>query len=61
MLVVGTPVCHRDDAVEQRDGVVDESWAREHHELWYEKVKAGTVTQHFITSAAPSKGPVGTQ
>ena len=30
-----------------RDGVVDESWAREHHEIWYEEVKAGRAHQHF--------------
>lgn len=30
-----------------RDGVVDETWAREHHEIWYEEVKAGRSRQHF--------------
>jgi len=24
-----------------REGVVDESWAREHHEIWYNEVKSG--------------------
>jgi formate dehydrogenase subunit gamma len=24
-----------------KTGMVDETWAREHHELWYEEVKAG--------------------
>src|SRR5439155_7027954 len=26
-----------------RDGYVDESWAREHHELWYNDIKAGKM------------------
>ena len=29
-----------------RDGVVDETWAKEHHELWYNDVKAGKVPLH---------------
>jgi formate dehydrogenase subunit gamma len=24
-----------------RDGVTDETWAKEHHELWYNQVKSG--------------------
>jgi formate dehydrogenase subunit gamma len=24
-----------------RDGVTDETWAKEHHELWYNDVKSG--------------------
>ena len=36
-----------------RDGTVDESWAREHHEIWYEDVKAGRARQRF------AKGEVG--
>ena len=30
-----------------RLGLVDESWAKEHHEIWYEEVKAGKARQHF--------------
>jgi formate dehydrogenase subunit gamma len=26
-----------------RTGRVDEGWAREHHELWYEDIKAGRI------------------
>ncbi|MEE2977766.1 MAG: formate dehydrogenase subunit gamma [Pseudomonadota bacterium] len=26
-----------------RDGYVDEAWAKEHHELWYDDVKAGKI------------------
>lgn len=30
-----------------RLGLVDEMWAKEHHETWYEDVKAGRSRQHF--------------
>ncbi len=36
-----------------RDGTVDESWAREHHEIWYDKVKAGKSRQHWVAPSAP--------
>ncbi|HSN19901.1 MAG TPA: formate dehydrogenase subunit gamma [Usitatibacter sp.] len=36
-----------------RTGVVDESWAREHHEIWYEEVKAGRSRQHFVRPTPP--------
>ncbi|CAG9177674.1 formate dehydrogenase subunit gamma [Cupriavidus respiraculi] len=26
-----------------RDGYVDEAWAKEHHELWYDDIKAGKI------------------
>ena len=31
-----------------RLGLVDESWAKEHHQIWYEEVKAGKARQHFV-------------
>ncbi len=31
-----------------RLGLVDEMWAKEHHEIWYEEVKAGKAPQHFV-------------
>ena len=34
-----------------RTGYVDETWAREHHLLWYEEVKAGRSRQHFADDA----------
>ena len=37
-----------------RTGYVDETWAREHHELWYEEVKAGRARQHFADDAPPA-------
>jgi formate dehydrogenase subunit gamma len=30
-----------------RHGIVDEAWAKEHHEVWYEEIKAGKSRQHF--------------
>jgi formate dehydrogenase subunit gamma len=26
-----------------RTGYVDETWAKEHHELWYDDIKAGKI------------------
>lgn len=37
----------------RHDGMVDETWAKEHHELWYNEVKSGTGAQ------AASGRPVG--
>jgi formate dehydrogenase subunit gamma len=34
-----------------RTGYVDETWAKEHHQLWYEQVKAGKARQHFADDA----------
>jgi formate dehydrogenase subunit gamma len=34
-----------------RTGYVDEMWAKEHHQLWYEAVKAGTSRQQFADDA----------
>ena len=31
-----------------RTGYVDETWAKEHHEIWYEEVKAGRSKQHTV-------------
>lgn len=36
-----------------RRGTVDESWAREHHEIWYDEVKAGKSRQHCVGTPAP--------
>jgi formate dehydrogenase subunit gamma len=37
-----------------RNGYVDESWAKEHHELWYEDVKAGRVKAGTATGTPQS-------
>ena len=39
-----------------RDGYVDETWAREHHALWYEEVKAGRRPEKFVPGAQPVAG-----
>ena len=40
-----------------RTGYVDESWAKEHHELWYKAVKAGRVPQPEDGAAPASPRP----
>lgn len=37
-----------------RTGYVSEDWAREHHELWYDDVKAGKIPAQRSATAAPS-------
>jgi len=39
-----------------REGYVDETWAKEHHELWYDDIKAGKIPaqRSTPTAAAPS-------
>ena len=40
-----------------RDGYVDEQWAKEHHGIWYEEVKAGRRPEKIVTgSPAPAAG-----
>ena len=44
-----------------KTGVVDESWAKEHHEIWYdEQLKAGNVgrTGNAVASSAKTPQPV---
>ncbi len=40
-----------------RTGYVDEGWAREHHQWWYEDVKAGKIAAQRSAPAAPRLGP----
>ncbi|HUP98540.1 MAG TPA: formate dehydrogenase subunit gamma [Usitatibacter sp.] len=35
-----------------RDGYVDETWAREHHSLWYDEVKAGRRPERIVAGRA---------
>jgi formate dehydrogenase subunit gamma len=35
-----------------RDGYVDEAWAKEHHERWYEDVKQGKRPEKIVTGTA---------
>ena len=42
-----------------RDGHVDETWAKEHHELWYDDIQAGKIPAQRSTpiTAAPKPAP----
>jgi formate dehydrogenase subunit gamma len=41
-----------------RDGHVDEAWAKEHHELWYDDIKAGRIpAQRTPTPGAVDAAP----
>ncbi len=40
-----------------RTGYVDETWAKEHHELWYDDVKAGKVPAVRSVASAPLQQP----
>jgi formate dehydrogenase subunit gamma len=40
-----------------RTGYVDEGWAKEHHELWYDDVKAGKIPAQRSTPVATSVAP----
>ena len=39
-----------------RNGYVDETWAREHHSLWYEEVRSGKRPERIVT-ATPQPVP----
>jgi formate dehydrogenase subunit gamma len=39
-----------------REGYVDETWAKEHHAMWYEEVKSGKTAQQPMGSAQPAAG-----
>lgn len=38
-----------------RTGYVSEGWAKEHHELWYEDIKAGKIPAQRSGKSAPAK------
>ena len=42
-----------------RDGYVDETWAKEHHELWYDDIQAGKIPAQRSTpiTSAPQASP----
>ena len=40
-----------------RTGYVDEGWAKEHHQLWYDDVKAGKIPVQRSTPVASSVAP----
>jgi formate dehydrogenase subunit gamma len=39
-----------------REGYVDETWAKEHHEIWYNEVRAGKAVQKPVGAAQPAAG-----
>jgi formate dehydrogenase subunit gamma len=39
-----------------REGYVDETWAKEHHSLWYDDVKAGKRTEKIAGTVQPAAG-----
>ncbi len=40
-----------------RTGYVDDTWAREHHELWYQKIQSGEIARVRTQEAAEKIGP----
>ncbi len=44
-----------------KTGYVDESWAKEHHELWYDDVKAGKIPAVRSGAQAPGIAPASTR
>lgn len=51
----GTPGAYQ----AMRHGVVDESWAKAHHRLWYEEVQAGVPPGTFEDRVPPDQPPGG--
>jgi formate dehydrogenase subunit gamma len=53
MGTIGTEGAYR----AMRDGYVDETWAKEHHSLWYDEVKAGKRGEKVVAATAqPAPG-----
>jgi formate dehydrogenase subunit gamma len=44
-----------------RTGYVDEAWAREHHELWFDDIQAGRIPAQRSAPPAPPMGAVRPQ
>ncbi len=41
-----------------RTGYVDETWAKEHHELWYDDIKSGKISAQRSQAPTPGGQPV---
>jgi formate dehydrogenase subunit gamma len=39
-----------------REGTVDEAWAKEHHELWYDEMKSGKSAHNMSGAPHPAAG-----
>jgi formate dehydrogenase subunit gamma len=44
-----------------RTGYVDEAWAKEHHELWYQDIKAGKIPARRSADPLPPAAPATAQ
>jgi formate dehydrogenase subunit gamma len=44
-----------------KTGYVDESWAKEHHEMWHDDVKAGKIPALRSGSQPPGMAPASTR
>lgn len=42
-----------------RTGYVDEAWAEEHHQLWYDDIRAGKIPAQRSPEPAPPAAPAG--
>jgi formate dehydrogenase subunit gamma len=40
-----------------RNGYVDDTWAKEHHKLWYEQVERGEIPRVRTQEPTPTGGP----
>jgi formate dehydrogenase subunit gamma len=44
-----------------RTGYVDETWAKEHHELWYDDIKAGKIPAQRSTTLNTAPNPAASK
>jgi formate dehydrogenase subunit gamma len=58
-IYIGT-IGMKDSYKAMRTGYVDEAWAKEHHEWWYDDVKAGKIPVQRSATAVGSSAPLGT-
>jgi formate dehydrogenase subunit gamma len=58
-IYIGT-IGMKDSYKAMRTGYVDEAWAKEHHEWWYDDVKAGKIPTQRSAPPAQSTPPLGT-
>ena len=42
-----------------RTGYVDETWAKEHHELWYDDIQAGKIPKQRSATAPAGEAAAG--
>jgi formate dehydrogenase subunit gamma len=58
-IYIGT-IGMKDSYKAMRTGYVDEAWAKEHHEWWYDDVKAGKIPAQRSAPPAQATPPLGT-